>query len=442
MLPAQALRRPAILTFIVLAFLLCLVSLSRSLDSHPLRVTPASPPVIPDQEQQLSNPKPQTPGRPQPGTAQSDNGEELVKPTTVNITGMVFFGRRDRVEAMNCYVERNLIENGGWLDEVLWYANTNNEEDLKFLDKIVERSPRYKKITLEKPVGWPDYTKLWRRVERGTVYVKIDDDILWLADDAIPRMVLTKLKYPDSFAVSANVINSPPLSFLHFHLGALHPYFPEREHDPTRKNHSENENWRPSSHPFWEGTSTFEWPLDKEPPSYTKHHRWLRVREDKQLYRTPAAKLTYDFWGPTYESWAIAAQQHYSLLENLEKGTTDLYKFSPPWNMQGERIRINLLAILGDDVLDTDVEHWPDDRGDEDMIVLDLPKQLQRHILIEGNALAAHYNFYHQGGLTSTDLLERYTMYAKENVCPVQPAQGQQQGQQQGQPQNQQQQQQ
>lgn len=46
--------------------------------------------------------------------------------------------------------------------------------------------------------------------------------------------------------------------------------------------------------------------------------------------------------------------------------------------MQGERIRINCLAILGDDILDTDVEHWPNNRGDEDMIVLDLPKKLQR----------------------------------------------------------------
>lgn len=190
-------------------------------------------------------------------------------------------------------------------------------------------------------------------------------------------MVTTKLKYPDSFAVSANVINGPPLSFLHFHLGALHPYFPELEADPTYTNHSSSENWRPSSHPFWSGPSTFRWPQDGDPPGGGKH-RWLRVNDDRALHRTPVANLTYDFWGPTYESWAIAAQQHYSLLENLERNTTDLYKFQPPWNMQGERIRINCLAILGDDILDTDVEHWPNNKGDEDMIVLDLPKKLQR----------------------------------------------------------------
>ncbi|KMU86910.1 hypothetical protein CIHG_04849 [Coccidioides immitis H538.4] len=285
---------------------------------------------------------------------------------------------------------RNLVDNGGWLDEVRFFANTKDKDDLAFLDQILKRSPRYKKIFIEKPVWWPDHTKLWRQVERGTMYIKLDDDIMWLADDAIPNMVTTKLHNPDLLAVSAN----------------------------TPKNDTEKRSlpsWRPSEHPFWEGPNDFEWPLENEPPS--DGHRWLRVQDDKALNRTPVAKLTYDFWGPTYESWAIAAQQHYSLLENIEKNTLDRYKFSPPWNMRGERIRINALAILGDDVLDTDVYHWPDNRGDEDMIALDLPKQLNRHILIEGKALAAHFNFMHQGALTKTDLLDRYYSYALDKVC-------------------------
>ncbi|EFW17380.1 hypothetical protein D8B26_000109 [Coccidioides posadasii str. Silveira] len=353
---------------------------------------------------------------------------ELVKPENLTISGMVFFGRRSRVRSLHCYLERNLVDNGGWLDEVRFFANTKNKDDLAFLDQILKRSPRYKKIFIEKPVWWPDHTKLWRQVERGTMYIKLDDDIMWLADDAIPNMVTTKLQNPDFLAVSANVINGPPLSFLHYHHDALHPYFPELlpsnkkddQPDPrqTPKNDTEKRSlpgWRPSEHPFWEGPNDFEWPLENEPPS--DGHRWLRVQDDKALNRTPVAKLTYDFWGPTYESWAIAAQQHYSLLENIEKNTLDRYKFSPAWNMRGERIRINALAILGDDVLDTDVYHWPDNRGDEDMIALDLPKQLNRHILIEGKALAAHFNFMHQGALTKTDLLDRYYSYALDKVC-------------------------
>ncbi|WEW60143.1 hypothetical protein PRK78_005628 [Emydomyces testavorans] len=351
---------------------------------------------------------------------------KLVKPENMTISGMVFFGRRDRVKTMHCYLERNLVDNGGWLDEIRFFANTDNKEDLAFLDQVIKRSPRYKKISLEKPVGWPDYTKLWRQVERGTMYIKIDDDIMWLADDAIPQMVTTKLKNPDFLAVSANIINGPPLSFLHYHHDALHPYFPEIP-QPDKKNEakpSKKRYWRPSEHPFWEGPNDFEWPLENEPPS--DGHRWLRVKDDKALNRTPVAQLSYAFWGPSYESWAIAAQQHYSLLENIEKNTLENYKFYPPWNMRGERIRINTLAILGDDVLDTDVNNWPDDRGDEDMLVLDLPKQLNRlekcsrdviDVLVEGKALAAHFNFAHQWNLTRTDLLDRYHSYAMDQIC-------------------------
>ncbi|KAH8691888.1 hypothetical protein BGW36DRAFT_400048 [Talaromyces proteolyticus] len=316
------------------------------------------------------------------------------KPMNFKITGFVFYGRRDRVESMHCYVERNLVTNGGWLDDVIWIANTENSADLSFLNEILARSPLYKAHRLEKTVWWPDYAKLWRLVERGTIYVKIDDDIVWFANDAIERIVQTKIEHPEAFAVSANIINNPPLSFMHYHMGALHPYFPD-----IPEGFDLNIPWRPSAYPNWTGPSDFEWSLDYMPPP------------------SPPITLTYEVWGPTYESWAIASQQHYSLLENIENDQLDLYKFNLQWDMKGERIRMNFLAILGDDVLDTDPFNWPSNQGDEDMLILKLPHDLGRPILIEGTALAAHFNYMHQGGVTTTDLLERYTSLAAEEVC-------------------------
>lgn len=38
-------------------------------------------------------------------------------------------------------------------------------------------------------------------------------------------------------------------------------------------------------------------------------------------------------------------------------------------------------------------------------------------ILIEGKALAAHFNFMHQKLLTKTDLLDRYYSLALDTVC-------------------------
>jgi hypothetical protein len=81
-------------------------------------------------------------------------------------------------DAVNSSAQRNLVTNGGWLDDVIWIVNTENPDDLSFLDEILSRSPLYKAHRLTKTVWWPDYSKLWRLVERGTIYVKIDDDIV------------------------------------------------------------------------------------------------------------------------------------------------------------------------------------------------------------------------------------------------------------------------
>jgi hypothetical protein len=81
---------------------------------------------------------------------------------------------------------------------------------------------------------------------------------------------------------------------------------------------------------------------------------------------------------------------HYSLLENIENNALDLYKFEKPWTMYGDRIRINFMCIYANDILDTDPEHWPKDRGDEDMIVLDLPKKLRRRELGPGRVFTSY----------------------------------------------------
>ncbi|EEP80752.1 conserved hypothetical protein [Uncinocarpus reesii 1704] len=341
----------------------------------------------------------------------------LVKPENITISGLVFFGRKDRVESMHCYLERNMVDNGGWLDEVLWVVNTENKNDLAYLNKILSSSPqRYKKLDLGRKVKGPEFRQIWKHLDKGKMYVKVDDDVVWLADDAIPIIVDRKIRNPDDFAVSANIINNPPLSFMHYHFGALHPYFPELdENGNATKKVSSNKAWRPSEHPHWDGPPSFTWAMDAKPPA--KGHRWLRVEDDKAIARTPVSKLKYEVWGDTYTSWAIAAQQHYSFLENLESDNLDVYKFNRPWNMDNERIRINVLAVMADDILDSDIDSWPKERSDEEMIVMELPKKYLRPVNVIGTALAAHFNFQHQPDVAQTDLLARYRALALEQAC-------------------------
>ncbi|UNI24727.1 hypothetical protein JDV02_010452 [Purpureocillium takamizusanense] len=357
------------------------------------------------------------------------------KPPGIGVSGLVFYGRRDRAACLRCYLDRNLVDNGGWLEEVLFLVNTDDEKDLEYLEEIIASNPqRYKKLIVPGEKLWIySLYKAWQRLERGRYYVKVDDDIVWIADDAIPRIVSRKMQHPHDFAVSANIINNPPLGFMHHHLGALHPYFPDikapKDDENNNKNSDSNSgnkktsgdanlaSWRPSRDPPWDGPSDYTWPLDRAPPH--KNHRWLRVRNETMMGQTPAASLTYEVWGPSYESWAIAAQMHYSLLENMEGGDDglDAYKFHPPWDMGGERIRINLICVYGDDILDTNPANWTEGRSDEDMLAIDLPKRLRRPVIVVGEALAAHYQYGDQRNLSDTDVLARYQSLAKDRAC-------------------------
>ncbi|KAJ6436314.1 retrovirus polyprotein [Purpureocillium lavendulum] len=119
--------------------------------------------------------------------------------------------------------------------EIPWVVNTDNADDLGYLDEIIKSNPAVRrKLVIPGEKLWVySYYKAWQRLDRGKYYVKIDDDI------------------------------------------APH-----------------------------------------------KSHRWLRVKDDNMVSQTLAAELKYEVWGPRYESSAIAAQMHYSLLDNIEDNKT------------------------------------------------------------------------------------------------------------------------
>ena len=113
-------------------------------------------------------------------------------------------------------------------------------------------------------------------------------------------------------------------------------------------------------------------------------------------------------WG----NWAVVAQEHYSFLDNLERGELDRYHFDN-WDYHYERLSINLIAIWGDDI----VNNRPIPSDDEKWLTMDLSKELGRHVVVDGKALASHYAFRGQKGLESTDVLDRYRLYAQEEIC-------------------------
>lgn len=296
------------------------------------------------------------------------------KPANITVTGVVFYGRRRFVDILDCYLRRNLAMNGGVLDSVLFLVHTEDRQDLLFLEDLVYQVPEYTYInsSINSTLG---YGPLYEHLQQNnTIYVKLDDDLIWLHDDAIPHITQTLIAHPEAHAICGNLINSATLSWLHYHNGAVHPYLPEPRPPPLR-NHPDPTDWRPSNLPSYPYNRTLltkarynfstedahgrtfrkkptNIPLGTPGGAPYPNHRFLPL-PSTYLNITPIAAAVYDPFARGWTSWAVGAQQLYSLLENIERGWLEKYWFGDGegvWNMQYERANVNFMAIWGSSV--------------------------------------------------------------------------------------------
>ena len=302
------------------------------------------------------------------------------KPTGFKIIGLLFFGRPATVAILDCYLQKNLVKNGGWLDEVHFVVNTKDKDDIKWIDDLVKKTPEYTRFDVpEGKKGRDGYNIAWATCKKEHMYIKIDDDLVFFDDEAIPNLVYSKIKHPDSLNVVSNLINSPATGFFHYRFGAIHSYLPEVHRSETSLADGKSYGptaWRASALPEWKGKE-MTWPIagvaagkgddsSHLPEDYPggppyKGHRWLPLPDDKKnLWRTPMAESSYDPNGPDWGSWSLGAQAHYSFLQNLENDDLQAYYYGNGkdprregiWDMAYHRMNINFMAIWGKDVLD------------------------------------------------------------------------------------------
>lgn len=189
--------------------------------------------------------------------------------------------------------------------------------------------------------------------------------------------------------MAANIINSPLTDWFHHRTEAVRPYLPETKPPPRLNGTEKKESWRASELPKYNETPPDEFVFGEKEEKQEHFntgqvggppfagHRWLPlVDTSANLLKTPIAKAEYNPWGTGWTSWAIGAQQQYSLFENLEKNEMGRYWFGNEegiWNMQYERYNLNFLAIWGKDAR-LEKPTW-DDEGE---YTVDFPKKYKR----------------------------------------------------------------
>jgi len=184
-----------------------------------------------------------------------------------------------------------------------------------------------------------------------------------MEDTVIPTIVHSKWHNPDVFVVSANIMNQPSLSWVHWHLGGVLPYLPELEPPPPPPQVPEEirVDWRASLLPDWTGPDDFNMTLDYE--SAYKKHRWLPVRREtsnRTIDDTPIKHTGYGPFSDGLMKWPVAAQEHYSFFENLENNELWRYKFHT-WDYDYMRMGIQFIAMMGDDINAAKPLHERDD---------------------------------------------------------------------------------
>jgi hypothetical protein len=91
----------------------------------------------------------------------------------------------------------------------------------------VATQPNYSKHLPEGAYDSKWWFANWETVkERDATYVKIDDDMVFIEDDTVAHIVKRLVDNTRYFAVSANVVNNPALSWVHNRLGVYEPYWP------------------------------------------------------------------------------------------------------------------------------------------------------------------------------------------------------------------------
>ncbi|KAI0799303.1 hypothetical protein GGR55DRAFT_702024 [Xylaria sp. FL0064] len=368
------------------------------------------------------------------------------KPSGFKIVAMVFFGRKRYVDILDCYLRQNLASHGGYVDEVWFMVHTEEEDDIAWLRDLVKYNPDYK------IVGQKDcqennqkYGCLWSHATAdNTLYIKLDDDIIYIHQDAIPQLVHTRLAVPHAYAVSAHLVNSPITGMEQFHHNVIYPFVP----DPNRKpNHKASETWRVSELDRYptnkakklKAASDVDIMFPKVP--YRGHPFVLLSEDNFDLLHTSMGRYDQnpgpDFiaFSPVWKSWAMAAQQQYSLLYNLEKSQISRYFFGQPAtypdNAKGpeknttvsapkvdgqlfRRYNLNFCAVWGSDIK----KHLPMDDDDEDAITRLIPKKTGRPFIIDTRAVVGHFSFFTQAEeIRQTDLLDRWRAFANEAVC-------------------------
>jgi hypothetical protein len=135
-------------------------------------------------------------------------------------------GRRVQADLMRRYVERERP----LVDELHWWLNTDNLHDIAYFRGLEDAAPDFYRTVA---MGHCRFNRRHMSIGRffraaidpQTIYVRIDDDVVWMAEGCLGALVRHRVAHPDAYLVYGNIVNSSRFMHLHQKAGAFDPGF-------------------------------------------------------------------------------------------------------------------------------------------------------------------------------------------------------------------------
>jgi len=281
------------------------------------------------------------------------NGQKIIAFTPV--------GRKRYMDLLAAHMKRE--HDAGHIDEWILFNNAYMREDSTYCDQL---AAQWDWITVlrEKPLVGHDTAGgqfMWRRPDHiadfykfmtqseNVIYVRLDDDIVYIDPDCLPRLVKYRLEHPEAFLVFPTIVNNVRTSYHMQEQGIVGNW-------GIRNEMCDEVAWKHRDYVF------------------DLHMKALRAIEEGKLAETLGLRSEV-YTDPSYEAGHIS---------------------------------INCFAILGKDMLDCVV---PGD--EEGYLSLWRPRDLKRQNARCGDALVIHFAYHTQTDfMDKTGLLNDYVKLA------------------------------
>lgn len=120
-------------------------------------------------------------------------------------------GRKNHLEILIPY----LLKNKSIIDKHVFWINTSIPNDINYINKIVESNPFFSKIQGKNINGIHSIHQFFTScVNKNTIYIRFDDDICYIGEDAIKNLVDFRIDNPKFFLVYPIIINNSMDNYL------------------------------------------------------------------------------------------------------------------------------------------------------------------------------------------------------------------------------------